>query len=360
MVCFDSYCSDRPKSYRTMNNTSVLPPHPDGWYTLGLSIDVSRGALLNKKFCGEEIVLFRTESGTLNAIGAYCPHLGAHFGHGGTVVGEEIKCPFHGFCFNGAGDCTKTGYGTKPPPTAKAKIWHVRDKNGFVLIYHSASGEEPRWEIPDIETEGWNSLLTASYEISSHPQETTENSVDIGHFSEVHGYAGIEELKEITTDGPYLTTKYAMHRHAGFVGKKEKIRAQFEVHVHGLGYSFVEAEAPKYGLEYRTFVLPTPIGNGKIKLTLGMQVKKIDQAHKINPLMAALPNRLVNFIVGKASFNGFLNDVKQDFHIWENKIYIAPPALAKGDGPIGRYRTWAKQFYPEPIHTNASEPRMAS
>ena len=343
-----------------MNNTAELPPHPDGWYAIGLSQDVKSGTLVTKKFGEQEIVLFRTESGKLNAIEAYCPHLGAHFGHGGTVAGENIKCPFHGFCFNGEGTCTKTGYGTKPPPTAKAKTWHVRDKNGFILVYHSQVGNAPTWEVPEINSDGWNSLLVKSYELNSHPQETTENSVDIGHFSEVHGYSGVEELKEITTEGPYLTTKYAMNRHAGFVGNKEKIRAQFEVHVHGLGYSFVEAEAPKYGLKYRTFVLPTPIGSGKLKLTLALQLQKIQRASKINPLMAVIPKPLVNAIIARASFNGFLNDVKQDFHIWENKTYIAPPALAKGDGPIGRYRTWAKQFYPEFNRNITGKQRMAS
>lgn len=343
-----------------MGKVVALPPCPGGWYAMGLSEEIARGSLLNKRIGDEEVVIFRTESGKLHAIEAYCPHLGAHLGHGGKVEGEDIRCPFHGFCFNGSGDCTKTGYGTKPPPTAKAKTWHVRDKNGFVMLYLSNSNESPDWEIPDVESEGWNPLLTTSFEINSHPQETTENSVDIGHFSEVHGYSGVEELKEIETDGPYLTTKYAMHRHAGFVGNKEKIRAQFEVHVHGLGYSFVEAEAPKYGLEYRTFVLPTPVGEGKVKLTLGMQLKKIDNAYKINPLLALLPKPLVNAIVGRASFNGFLNDVKQDFHIWENKIFVAPPALAKGDGPIGRYRTWAKQFYPQLKEPATERQLMAS
>ncbi|MDB4655446.1 Rieske (2Fe-2S) protein [Flavobacteriales bacterium] len=340
-----------------MGQIVALPPYPDSWYSLGLSSDIVSGQLVNKMLGNQEIVLFRSESGKLNAIEAYCPHLGAHLGHGGTIQGEDIKCPFHGFCFNGSGDCTKTGYGTKPPPTAKAKTWQVRDKNGFVVIYHSSNNQEPTWEIPDVDSEGWNPVLTTAYEINSHPQETTENSVDIGHFSEVHGYSEIEELKEISTDGPYLTTKYAMKRHAGFVGNKEKIRAQFEVHVHGLGYSFVEAEAPKYGLEYRTYVLPTPIGNGRLSLTLGMQLKKIEKPSKINPLLAILPKSLVNLIVSKASFNGFLNDVKQDFHIWENKTYIAPPALAKGDGPIGRYRTWAKQFYPD-NNSKSNEPHL--
>ena len=26
---------------------------------------------------------------------AYCQHLGGHLGVGGTVVGDEIKCPWH-------------------------------------------------------------------------------------------------------------------------------------------------------------------------------------------------------------------------------------------------------------------------
>jgi hypothetical protein len=67
-------------------------------------------------------------------------------------------------------------------------------------------------------------------------------------------------------------------------------------------------------------------------------------------MLALLPKQLVNFILSKASFKGYVHDVKQDFHIWENKSYIAPPALAKGDGPVGKYRQWAKQFYPEYEH----------
>ena len=35
--------------------------------------------------------------------------------------------------------------------------------------------------------------------------------------------------------------------------------------------------------------------------------------------------------------------------IFDNKIYIANPALADGDGPILPFRKWAAQFYtPDP------------
>ena len=41
----------------------------------------------------------------------------------------------------------------------------------------------------------------------------------------------------------------------------------------------------------------------------------------------------------------FLADVHQDVPLWENKVFVSPPALAQGDGPIGKYRQWARQFY---------------
>ena len=37
--------------------------------------------------------------------------------------------------------------------------------------------------------------------------------------------------------------------------------------------------------------------------------------------------------------------LEQDIPIWENKRYLNPPVLCDGDGPIGLFRKWSKQFY---------------
>ena len=37
----------------------------------------------------------------------------------------------------------------------------------------------------------------------------------------------------------------------------------------------------------------------------------------------------------------------KDIPIWENKRYRATPLLCDGDGPIGEFRRWCLQFYPE-------------
>jgi hypothetical protein len=41
----------------------------------------------------------------------------------------------------------------------------------------------------------------------------------------------------------------------------------------------------------------------------------------------------------------YRHEVEQDFDIWKNKTYMHPPALARGDGPVGQYRAWSRQFY---------------
>ena len=99
-----------------MYNPIPLKPYPNGWYVLANSQDVIKGQILSKKLAGKELVVFRTDSGKISVSDAYCPHMGGHFGYGGSVEGETIKCPFHHFCFDTDGTCTSTGYGTKPSP----------------------------------------------------------------------------------------------------------------------------------------------------------------------------------------------------------------------------------------------------
>lgn len=334
-----------------------LYPYPNGWYVLCKKEELKPGEILSKKFAGKDIVVFRTESGEAAAADAYCPHMGGHFGHGGKVVGETIQCPFHFFCFDTKGNCTETGYGTKVPPKAILKTFHLRERNGFILLWHDAKGNEPTFEVPEVSNEGWTEIMTTDFKLRSHPQETTENSVDLGHFAIVHGYSNVDVIKEAEVNGPYLNAIYAFSRPAPAGWGKEMLRAEIELHAHGLGYSFVEVTLPRFGMQTRQYVFPMAIDGEYINLKIGMSIKYIDKPGKINPLLAVLPKKWVTYFALRSAFKGYAHDVSQDFKIWENKVYMDNPALAKGDGPVGRYRKWARQFYygPEIVsNTNAS------
>lgn len=43
--------------------------------------------------------------GELRVFDAFCPHQGAHLGHGGSLDDDCLRCPFHGFHFDPEGRC---------------------------------------------------------------------------------------------------------------------------------------------------------------------------------------------------------------------------------------------------------------
>jgi hypothetical protein len=47
----------------------------------------------------------------------------------------------------------------------------------------------------------------------------------------------------------------------------------------------------------------------------------------------------------ETSIREFVRQFHQDIPIWEAKRYLARPVLCDGDGEIGKFRRWARQFY---------------
>ena len=77
-----------------------------------------------------------------------------------------------------------------------------------------------------------------------------------------------------------------------------------------------------------------------------MSMKRLKHTEGLAPVFKFLPHRLIETIVHRAAMRGFQDDVLQDFDIWNHKTSLDKPVLAKGDGPVGTYRKWARQFYP--------------
>ena len=310
---------------------------PSGWFMLSLSRDLKRGALRTRRLAGRDVVLFRTETGEAAAVDPHCPHMGAHFGHGGRVKGDTIECPFHAFRFATDGKCVATGYGTPAPPKLRAKSYPVHETHGLVLVWLGTAGEAPTFAVPEIDTEGWMEPAYHTFTMRGHPQETSENSVDFGHLGVVHGYRDVKVLRELRTDPGHLSVKYSMLRpylqELAFLGD---VYAEFFIHVFGLGYSRVDVDVPRFGLRTRHFVFATPIDTEKLELTIAVAHRRVTSGRLA----------LVDRVLRRAVAFAYAHDVAQDFDIWNNKKYVHPPQLAVGDGPIGAYRRWCKQFYP--------------
>ncbi len=186
-----------------------FPAVPDGWFFLCRTDELRPGTMKSGRWLGRDLVLWRTRSGRAVVSDAFCPHLGAHLGEGGEVRGDSLRCPFHGFCFDAEGACVSLpdAYSGRPPPKARLATWPVHETHGMVLVHHHARGEGPTWQVPTLDTDGWLPLQLHQWDVRAHPQETTENSVDVGHFTEVHGYHDVRTIKPARTEGHYLNAR---------------------------------------------------------------------------------------------------------------------------------------------------------
>ena len=307
-----------------------LPENPSGWYAVAASAELPAGAVTARTLFGQSLALARTESGRPLALFATCPHLGGHLGRG-RIAGERVVCPFHRFEFDGGGRCVRTGYGT-PPPKARARTLPVCERNGLVLLWWDQRGGPPTFEIPEHDAEAWCLPKLHTQVFRGHPQEVTENSVDVGHFTTVHGFHAVERIAPLAVEGAHLSAAYRFVHRLGPLSWQ----VRFTAHCFGLGYSFVEVEILATGTRTRLWVLPTPRADGLLELRLGAA------GHAAGPA-APLMRRLIR----QLSLWLLVRDARADVPIWQHRQHVERPALARGDGPIGRYRRWARQFYPE-------------
>jgi len=312
------------------------PPFPFGWFAVALCRELRAGAVLTRRFMDREIVVYRTESGTVCAAEAYCPHLGAHLGHGGEVCGEELRCPFHGFRFSVSGSCVYSPSGA-PPPAARLGLLEVREIHGAIFVWHGPAGQMP-WEIEPLGNESdWHHVRHTVRQLHSHPQELVENSIDITHFGALHGLRNAQLVEQPMFDGPRMRVDYT---YSQLTPWKSGVDVTMRIRINGLG--FVVDEVDIRGLSLRVFSLATPVGERDTLQHLLVSVRKRGRSFVGRALW-----RCIEKMSGPFILRGLVDQIKQDDPVWTNKKYLRRPAIAEGDGPIHAYRRWASQFYAE-------------
>src|SRR5438270_8225076 len=127
---------NRTGKHSRVNGTVRSPA--GGWLQVAWSRDVADGAVSPARLFGHDLVIYRGCSGGLHALDAHCQHLGAHLGHGGTVEGEQIRCPFHGWVWSPEGRNEVVPYSDNPCRSRRLGVWSVTEWAGAVLIWFSS------------------------------------------------------------------------------------------------------------------------------------------------------------------------------------------------------------------------------
>jgi 3-ketosteroid 9alpha-monooxygenase subunit A len=305
----------------------ALRGYPKGWFVACFSAELPAGESRALHYFGRELVAFRGEDGVVRVLDAYCPHLGAHLGHGGKVVGDTLRCPFHAWRFGGDGGCVEVPYAKKIPPGARIRAWPVCERNGVVLVHHDAAGAAPSFEIPvlaEYGSDAWLPWSTFAYRVRTHPREIVDNLADRAHFSQVHR----TEIDDFD---------FGVEGHRAW--QKVKGRALLPdggvdafsslTTYHGPGYLLMRMDG---ALQNYMLVAHTPIDEATLDLRLAVTLKIVGDRARTERYVGRYLDNL------KSGF-------EDDLHIWEHKRYVDPPALCDGDGPVGRLRRWYRQFY---------------
>jgi len=306
-----------------------FPAFPIGWFAVAYGDEIGPGEVKPLHYFGRELVAFRGEDGRVSVLDAHCPHLGAHLGVGGKVEGDTIRCPFHAWRFDGSGRCVEVPYAKKIPPKAELRCWPAVERNEMVMVWHHPEGKPPLWDVPqrpEIGTPEWTEGRRLFWTIRSHNQEMAENSVDRAHFRYVHGTLDVPESKA-EVDGHVLRVV----SQAPMQTPKGVVPGQIASESHGFGTGFV-----KFTGIVETLLVSSvsPTDGEHVDVRFVFYVKKLGNAD-------------ITRGVGKALVADIEKQMNEDKPIWENKIYISPPVLCDGDGPIGVFRRWAQQFYAE-------------
>jgi nitrite reductase/ring-hydroxylating ferredoxin subunit len=305
---------------------------PNSWYVVAYSDELEAGAVQRLDYLDRELVLFRGESGQACVLDAYCPHLGAHLAVGGEVVGDTLRCPFHGWRWRGDGACAEIPYAERIPPSARAEGLPVVERNGMIFVWFHADGAAPSFEIPVVAgwgQDGWlSSWLRWEWTVKTHPQEMAENGIDWAHFDRVHHMPVPDDRSCEFREGSFLWQVGGSKPLTLVEGQTDELTMHGENW--GMGFSWLR-QAGQYDTVVATGL--TPIDGETTHVRMGVLARIGDAAEE------EAREEVRTYMAEHAVF------AEQDFAIWENKIYRATPGLCEEDGPIADYRRWAAQFY---------------
>jgi len=316
---------------------------PTGWFQVAWSDEIAVGAVHRMKYFGQEMIAWRAESGQLTVMNAYCEHLGAHLGFGGSVVGEVLQCPFHGWQWNQQGRNVCIPYEDRPNRGRRITTYPVVERNRSVYIWHDTDGREPFFDAPDVFASFDDGSSEADYYPQQrlfeqghemHPQYVLENGVDFAHFKYVHGTPINPIFTRHDFDEPVSYVDFTITFEGDDGQRIEDVGSGVEAINGGLGIAVTKS----WGMiDNRTISAITPVDDCTSDVRFMVYIGRT-------------PGKDTERAAARAEEFGLevIRQFRQDIHIWAHQRYSDPPALAQSEYQgFTAIRQWALQFYPD-------------
>lgn len=321
-----------------------LSMKPTGWFQVAWSAEVDVGAVHRMKYFDREMIAWRSATGAIAVMDAYCEHLGAHLGFGGHVEGDRIVCPFHGWEWNREGRNVCVPYEKHPNKGRRIRSYPVVERNESIWIWHDVQGRAPYFEIPDVFTGFDDGMSAADYypaypqttlhrqRLELHPQYIMENGVDFAHFKYVHKVPITPIFTRQDFEKPVSYVDFTI-TFDNTVAAGE-IKSGVQAINAGLGVAVTKS----WGMiDNRTVSAVTPVDDSTCDVRFSVWIGR--PAGGERPNSAAKAQQIAQAVI---------EQFEADIHIWAHQRYSDPPGLSQKEFEGFRaLRCWAAQFYPD-------------
>ena len=159
------------------------------WQPVYVAEKLPQGRIAPIRILGEELALYRGESGTARIISNECPHRLTRL-HIGWIEGETIRCRYHGWRFDESGQCVEQPAEPKPfcDRVKKLASYPTHEAHGLIFAYLGEGASPAFPPLPGLEDgarEGWTVSASAEM-IPCNWFQSAENIMDDVHVNFAH------------------------------------------------------------------------------------------------------------------------------------------------------------------------------
>lgn len=181
------------------------------WQPVAVSRELEVGSARLIRILSEDLTLFRGESGSARLVGSRCGHRRTLLSTG-WVEEDAIRCMYHGWAFDGAGNCIdRPAERDERPCNVRIPGYPTYEYGGLIFAY-MGPGDPPPFELPrkDPFEEPGRITYARSERWNCNWLQMVENSMDAVHVSFVHqkGRSGnfIKSVSQALPELEYLET----------------------------------------------------------------------------------------------------------------------------------------------------------
>ena len=160
----------------------------DYWYVASHDDEITNG-IFQRVILGKDLVFFRDKENQPVAFDNRCPHRFVPLTLG-QIIDGTLRCGYHGFRFNGSGQCIEVPGQTDIPPRSTVRCYPTVTRYGYIWVWMGDPDKADEEKLPHNtmkEIEDSNaSVIRGSSHINAYYELIADNLLDLSHIQFVH------------------------------------------------------------------------------------------------------------------------------------------------------------------------------